>query len=38
MALKIDQLIALGCWTYEPKSKKPAGAGQVAKTLFVFAC
>jgi len=26
MALEIDQLIALGCWTYELKSKKPAGA------------
>ena len=26
MALEIDQLIALACWTYEPKSKKPAGA------------
>ena len=26
MALEIDQLIALGCWTYEPKSQKPAGA------------
>ena len=26
MALEHDQLIVLGCWTYEPKSKKPACA------------
>ena len=35
MKLEIAQLMALGCWRYEPKSKKPAGKKVYRGKMFL---